>query len=366
MGSVIGRQKKSIQCVCELSKEFDHCCKRQCFDQIKNALKMKDVLYLRWLITKKHERILLQSLKQYKSEYIADIILSFLPTYKDSMLFNTKAWELNNDQQQNIIYHAYFHLNISALYKSKRQKSICSVWTDYLLSIQRKRRYYRPTKKNEMEIPTIQIVLLGDGGVGKSALVIKYVTNNFLDEYDPTIEDSYKRILELNPSEKDIDSFKIKHSETNDLNEYGEPYQYVALDILDTAGKEEFSSMRDQWIIEATFFILCFSITSQMSWDDIELYRERILRIKVEECAYEKGASHDVNNFGMMIVGTKNDLHNQRKVSSEKVLKQAKAWNIPYIETSSKEGRNVNFAFRQSVYEYWLQSQSHPNAFSLE
>ena len=61
--------------------------------------------------------------------------------------------------------------------------------------------------------------------MGKSALVIRLVTDNFLDEYDPTIEDSYRKEVTINDEQ-------------------------AILDILDTAGQEEYSSMQDQWMRE--------------------------------------------------------------------------------------------------------------------
>mmetsp|Transcript_38734 Transcript_38734/g.62980 ORF Transcript_38734/g.62980 Transcript_38734/m.62980 type:complete len:80 (+) Transcript_38734:121-360(+) len=64
-----------------------------------------------------------------------------------------------------------------------------------------------------------KLAVLGSGAVGKSALTIRLVTDNFLDEYDPTIEDSYRK-------QAVIDN------------------KVALLDILDTAGQDEFSSMQ--------------------------------------------------------------------------------------------------------------------------
>lgn len=61
--------------------------------------------------------------------------------------------------------------------------------------------------------------MLGSGAVGKSALTIRLVTDNFLDEYDPTIEDSYRKQAVIDNT-------------------------IALLDILDTAGQDEFSSMQ--------------------------------------------------------------------------------------------------------------------------
>lgn len=70
-----------------------------------------------------------------------------------------------------------------------------------------------------------KMVVLGSGAVGKSALTIRLVTQNFLEEYDPTIEDNYNKQVVVD----------------------GEA---AHLDILDTAGQDEYSQMQDQWMRE--------------------------------------------------------------------------------------------------------------------
>merc|ERR1712083_643428 len=103
--------------------------------------------------------------------------------------------------------------------------------------------------------PEYKIVVLGGGGVGKSALTIRLVTDNFLDEYDPTIEDSYRKQVQIDN-------------------------KTALLDILDTAGQEEFSSMQDQWMREGKGFLLVYNITSDATWNEIIQLREKILRAK--------------------------------------------------------------------------------------
>lgn len=70
-----------------------------------------------------------------------------------------------------------------------------------------------------------KMVVLGSGAVGKSALTIRLVTQNFLKEYDPTIEDNYNKTITVD----------------------GTP---AHLDILDTAGQDEYLQMQDQWMRE--------------------------------------------------------------------------------------------------------------------
>eukprot|EP00483_Globobulimina_turgida_P007577 UN07592 len=130
------------------------------------------------------------------------------------------------------------------------------------------------------EVKEFKIVVLGGGGVGKSALTIRLVTDNFLEDYDPTIEDSYCKQVSID----------------------GTP---AMLDILDTAGQEEFSSMQDQWMREGQGFLLVYSITSPETFDEIEMLREKILRTKDDE------------DVPIVLCGNKCDLENQRQVLRE-------------------------------------------------
>ena len=89
---------------------------------------------------------------------------------------------------------------------------------------------------------------------------IRFVTGNFLDEYDPTIEDSYRK------------SFYVQKFQKN-----------VLLDILDTAGQEDFSALRDQWMREAQAFVVMYSINYAASFDEAKTMIERIPQIKSTE-----------------------------------------------------------------------------------
>ena len=103
-----------------------------------------------------------------------------------------------------------------------------------------------------------RIVVLGGGGVGKSALTIRLVTDNFLDEYDPTIEDSYRKQVMVDK-------------------------ETALLDILDTAGQEEFSSMQDQWMRDGKGFLLVYNITARNTFEEVSVLYDKILRSKDQE-----------------------------------------------------------------------------------
>jgi len=158
-----------------------------------------------------------------------------------------------------------------------------------------------------------KITVLGGGGVGKSALTIRLVTDNFLDEYDPTIEDSYRKQVE-------VDS------------------KSALLDILDTAGQEEFSSMQDLWMREGKGFLLVYSITSLHTLEECEVLRDKILRTKEEDASTP-----------IVLCGNKCDLNDQREVETGKGQAIAKKWNVPFFETSAKMKINNVACFYEIV-----------------
>ena len=77
------------------------------------------------------------------------------------------------------------------------------------------------------------------------------------------------------------------------------------LDVLDTAGQEEYSAMREQYMRTGEGFLLVYSITSRQSFDEILTFQQQILRVK------------DRDYFPMIVVGNKCDLGNEREVSTE-------------------------------------------------
>eukprot|EP00164_Ancoracysta_twista_P001077 GFYU01001408.1.p1 GENE.GFYU01001408.1~~GFYU01001408.1.p1 ORF type:complete len:187 (-),score=74.12 GFYU01001408.1:576-1136(-) len=160
-----------------------------------------------------------------------------------------------------------------------------------------------------------KLVVLGGGGVGKSALTIRLVTNNFLEEYDPTIEDSYRKQAVIDE-------------------------KTALLDILDTAGQEEYNTMQDQWIRDGKGFLLVYSIASRQTFDEVQSFHQKILQVK------------DSDNVPMVLVGNKCDLpDDERRVTSQEGGDLASSFNCPFIETSAKQPLNVEDAFFKLVRE---------------
>lgn len=159
---------------------------------------------------------------------------------------------------------------------------------------------------------TYKVVVVGGGGVGKSAITIQFIQSYFVTDYDPTIEDSYTKPCV-------IDDIPAK------------------LDILDTAGQEEFSAMREQYMRSGEGFLLVFSLTDHSSFDEIPKFQRQILRVK------------DRDEFPMLMVGNKSDLERQRHVSLEEAQNFSRHLGIPYIECSAKLRVNVDQAFHELV-----------------
>jgi len=141
-----------------------------------------------------------------------------------------------------------------------------------------------------------KLVVVGGGGVGKSCLTIQLIQAHFVDEYDPTIEGSYRDlapcylICSFSP-----DSYR-KQCVIDD--------EVALLDVLDTAGQEEYSAMREQYMRTGEGFLLVYSITSRQSFEEIQVFQQQILRVK------------DKDYFPIIIVGTKCDLDGEREVST--------------------------------------------------
>lgn len=107
--------------------------------------------------------------------------------------------------------------------------------------------------------------------------------------------------------------------------------------VLDTAGQEEFSAMREQYMRSGEGFLLVFSVTDHSSFDEMFKFHRQILRVK------------DRDEFPMLMVGNKSDLEYQRSVNLEEAQQLSRQLKIPYIECSAKNRVNVDQAFHELV-----------------
>ncbi|KAK2075078.1 hypothetical protein P8C59_009236 [Phyllachora maydis] len=152
------------------------------------------------------------------------------------------------------------------------------------------------------------VVVLGAGGVGKSCITAQFVHNEWIESYDPTIEDSYRTQIAVDERQ-------------------------VVLEILDTAGTEQFVAMRDLYMKTGQGFLLVFSITSTSSLKELEMLRDEIIRIK------------DDKKIPIVLVGNKCDLADQRQVDRARAFSIAQQWGCPYYEASARTRTNIDEIF---------------------
>lgn len=164
--------------------------------------------------------------------------------------------------------------------------------------------------------PEYKVTLLGAGGVGKSAITLRIVSGTFTPTYNPTIEDYYRHEANL-PS-----------------------IGPCVVEILDTAGTEQFASMRQLYITNSQAFAIIYSIDSLESFEEAKQIYADIVEIKPP------------NELAIVLVGNKCDMSNdKREISTSEGAQAAKNMsNCRFIETSAKDDTNVNQLFEKLVY----------------
>lgn len=161
-----------------------------------------------------------------------------------------------------------------------------------------------------------KVAVLGAGGVGKSDLVLRFTQNRFEEFYDPTIEDQYTHNFELDG-------------------------KAVKLEILDTAGQEDFSNLLENYVSTREAYIISYSI---IDFSSMEVAREIAMYIlKVRGNATPVG-----------FVGNKSDLYSDRQVEKGIFDELSKCFSYSFcIETSAKESLNVKEAFFELTRLVW-------------
>lgn len=168
-------------------------------------------------------------------------------------------------------------------------------------------------------------MVLGAGGVGKSSVTVQFVQGIYVESYDPTIEDSYRKQIEVDGRACD-------------------------LEILDTAGVAQFTAMRELYIKSGKGFLLVYSVTDENSLKEMLALREQVLRIK------------DSDNVPMVLIGNKCDLDDERVLSIEDGIKVSQLWGlVPFYETSAMYKTNVDEAFVDVVRQI-MRKEAHISA----
>uniref|UniRef100_S4R8M2 small monomeric GTPase n=1 Tax=Petromyzon marinus TaxID=7757 RepID=S4R8M2_PETMA len=164
--------------------------------------------------------------------------------------------------------------------------------------------------KGQNSLALHKVIMVGSGGVGKSALTLQFMYDEFVEDYEPTKADSYRKKVVLDGEE-------------------------VQIDILDTAGQEDYAAIRDNYFRSGEGFLCAFSICEHESFaGTTDLRRsEQILRVKEDD------------SIPFLLVGNKSDLEERRQVSIEEARARADQWGVGYVETSAKTRANVDKVF---------------------
>ncbi|KAF3428643.1 hypothetical protein E2986_13650 [Frieseomelitta varia] len=180
---------------------------------------------------------------------------------------------------------------------------------------------------------TIKCVVVGDGAVGKTCLLISYTTNKFPSEYVPTVFDNYAVTVMIG----------------------GEPY---TLGLFDTAGQEDYDRLRPLSYPQTDVFLVCFSVVSPSSFENVKekrFYNSEILQWVPE-------ITHHCQKTPFLLVGTQIDLRDdaatieklaknkQKPISAEqgeKLAKELKA--VKYVECSALTQKGLKNVFDEAI-----------------
>lgn len=156
--------------------------------------------------------------------------------------------------------------------------------------------------------------MVGCGGVGKSALTIQFMYDEFVADYEPSKVSNYRKKIELD----------------------GEK---AYIDIVDTAGEEEYAAVRDNLIRSGEGFLCIFSVMDKYSYVWTQDFREQVLRVKGAD-------STTAGEIPFILVGNKCEVDSaERQVSETEALQMADKMGVRYMETSAKTRQNLEEMF---------------------
>eukprot|EP00178_Gracilaria_changii_P013081 TRINITY_DN3684_c0_g2_i2.p1 TRINITY_DN3684_c0_g2~~TRINITY_DN3684_c0_g2_i2.p1 ORF type:complete len:211 (+),score=34.54 TRINITY_DN3684_c0_g2_i2:22-633(+) len=153
-----------------------------------------------------------------------------------------------------------------------------------------------------------KLLLIGDSGVGKSCLLLRFADDTYTESYISTIGVDFKiRTIELEG-------------------------KTIKLQIWDTAGQERFRTITSSYYRGAHGIIVVYDVTDQVSFGNVKQWLQEI----------DRYACESVNK---LLVGNKCDLVSQKAVDFNTAKEFADSLGIPFLETSAKNSTNVDDAF---------------------
>ncbi|XP_065680883.1 ras-related protein Rab-26 isoform X1 [Hydra vulgaris] len=182
-----------------------------------------------------------------------------------------------------------------------------------------------PSLRNPFDY-AFKVMLIGDSGVGKTCLLIRFKDGAFLSgSFISTVGIDFRNKTII------VDEKKVK------------------LQIWDTAGQERFRSVTHAYYRDAQALLLLYDVGSRRTFDNTRAWLSEI----------KDYASTDAV---VMLLGNKADLTKERQVKREEGEKLAMNFNVPFLETSAKTGINIELAFEAVSRE--LISHSKANGFN--
>lgn len=159
-----------------------------------------------------------------------------------------------------------------------------------------------------MPVKQRRIAIMGYRSVGKSSLAIQYTQGQFVDSYEPTIENTFNKIV----------------------NVRGNDYE---LFLVDTAGQDEYTIFPTEYSVDVNGYILVYSIDSQHSFNVCKTIHEKLIDLVGQR------------SVPIVLVGNKTDLQMERRVTQEEGRNLAEQMRAVFLETSAKENQNVEDIF---------------------
>ncbi|XP_050304702.1 ras-related protein Rab-37-like [Anthonomus grandis grandis] len=185
---------------------------------------------------------------------------------------------------------------------------------------------------DDVEIPIHKTILLGDSGVGKTSLLVKFDTGKFESgKFSATVGIGFTSKV------VDVDNTKVK------------------LQIWDTAGQERFRSVTHAYYRDAHALLLLYDVTNKNSFDNIRAWLGEIKEYAQDDVA-------------IMLLGNKADCGTQRAVRREEGERLAREYCVTFMETSAKSGQNVELAFHAIAKElkYRQDGERDPQRFNVQ
>ncbi|XP_064642531.1 ras-related protein Rap-2c-like [Lineus longissimus] len=186
---------------------------------------------------------------------------------------------------------------------------------------------YESERKGSLPVAS-NIMFMGGAGVGKSSIISMFFRNEFMAEYNPTVEEVYREILDADGRQ-------------------------VILNIFDTAGSYQFPAMKRIYLKKGDAFVLVYSVNELSSFDEVCNIRNEILKLRGESAP-------------IVFVGNKVDLRGGPPTMSD-VLRDATIsieWGNTHVECSASENDRLDQIFIEAIAA--IRRRNRDNSISID